>query len=235
MNRNVRDRVERRMRDRARGRDMERDMNRDMRNPYGSRGGYVVSDKRRDYDYDMARDRDYARRERDRADYNYDYAGDYAYDRADYRYRDGHYNDYESDMRGDYRDYRDYNDYGDYRRDYRDYGEDMYMISKKDMKEWKRDIVNSDGTRGEHFPADKIISAAQQMGVKFDKYSENDLAMTANMLYSDFGKTLKTVISPDREMHVYAALAKDFLEDPDAALEGAEKLAVYYNCIVKDE
>lgn len=231
MRRGVRDRVESRMRDRARGRD--------GRNPYGSRGGYVVSDKRGDMGYD----RGYDRYDRDRAGDYRNYASDYAGDSRDYRDRDRRdYGDYDMnrdydyrdrDYRGDYGDSRgDYGDYADYRRDY---GEDPYTISKKDMNEWKRDIVNSDGSRGEHFQTEKIVNAATQMGVKFDKYNEKEFAMTANMLYSDFGKTLKTVISPDHEAHIYAALAKDFLEDEDSAVEGAEKLAVYYNCIVKDE
>lgn len=218
-----------RMRDRAIGARM-RDRMRDRRNPYGSRGGYVVSDKR-----DMPRGRMYDRYERDRTGDYRDYESDYPTDRRDYRGRDGHYDDYEYDMRGgrDYDDYRDYGyDYGEYRRDY---GEDAYTISKKDMNDWKRDLINSDGSRGEHFTEEKIVMAAKQMGVRFDDYSEKEFAMTANMLYSDYGKTLKAVIPPDRESHIYAALAKDFLEDEDSALEGSEKLAVYYNCVVKDE
>ena len=210
-----------RMRDRAVGARM-RDRMRDRRNPYGSRGGYVVSDKR-----DMPRSRMYDRDEHDRTGDYRDYESDYQTDRRDYRGRDGHYDDYEYDMREDYG-----YDYGDYRRDY---GEDAYEISKKDMNDWKRNIINSDGSKGEHFVGEKLMNAAQQMGIRFDDYSEKDFAMTANMLYSDYGKTLKAVIPPDREAHIYAALAKDFLEDEDSALEGAENLAVYYNCIVKDE
>lgn len=215
---------DRRMRDRAIGARM-----RDRRNPYGSRGGYVVSDKRGD----MARSRDYARYERDRTGDYRDYASEYEGDRMDYRDRDGRdYGGYDMN-RGDYRrDYGDYADYGDYRRDY---GEDAYTISKRDLNDWKRNIINSDGSKGEHFVGEKLMNAAQQMGIRFDDYSEKDFAMVANMLYSDYGKTLKAVIPPDREAHIYAALAKDFLEDEDSALEGAEKLAVYYNCIVKDE
>lgn len=220
MRRSVRDRVEDRMRDRRR--------DRDRRNPYGSRGGYVVSDRRRDYDYDMARGRDYNDYDRNRRRYDRDYAGDYSGDRGDYRYGDGHYDDYDYDMR----DRRDYGDYGDYRRDY---AEDPYSISKKDLNDWKRDLINSDGSKGEHFPDDKIVMVAKQMGVRFDDYTEKEFAMTANMLYSDYGKTLKSFVPIDKEVHLYAALAKDFLEDEDSALEGSEKLAVYYNCVVKDE
>lgn len=219
------------MRDRAVGSRMMDRMRGDRRNPYGSRGGYVVSDKRGD----MPRGRMADRYERDRTGDYRDYGSENATARRDYRGRDGHYDDYEYDMMGgrDYDDYRDYGyDYGEYRRDY---GEDAYEISKRDMNEWKRDLVNSDGSHGEHFAAEKILNAANQMGVRFDKYTDKDFVMTANMLYSDYGKTLKTVVPPDREAHIYAALAKDFLEDEDSALEGSEKLAVYYNCVVKDE
>lgn len=211
-----------RIRDRAvRSRVMDR---MDRRNPYGSRGGYVVSDKRGD----MARSRMYDGYERDRTGDYRNYGSEYTADRRDYRYRDGRYHDDEYDMMGG-----DYGyDYGDYRRDY---GEDAYTISKRDMNEWKRDLINSDGSRGEHFQAEKLMNAANQMGVRFDKFSDKDFVMTANMLYSDFGRTLKSVIPQEREAHIYAALAKDFLEDEDSAVEGAEKLAVYYNCIVKDE
>jgi hypothetical protein len=80
---------------------------RDGRNPYGSRGGYVVSSRR-----DRARGMDYAY---DRGDYrggNYEYGsrrGDMAYSqqdmergRRDYEYTGQPRMDYEYDMRGNY-------------------------------------------------------------------------------------------------------------------------------------
>lgn len=109
----------------------------DGRNPYGSRGGYVRSDRRSDYedDYAMRGNRD---RRNDYGDY-----GDMA--RGSRRDRNDDYASYNDSRMRD----RDYED--DYRRDYRnDYGKPK-MFSHKDMETWKSMMKNEDGTRGVHF------------------------------------------------------------------------------------
>lgn len=86
----------------------------DERNPYGSRGGYVVSSRR---------DRDDERR-----DYERDYARDY--ERRDYN-RNYDYSDYAEDRRYS-RDYRDYA------------SDDMDEEYEKDLKEWTKKLKKHD-------------------------------------------------------------------------------------------
>lgn len=147
--------------------------------------------------------------------------------------RDGHF-DNEEDFARDYRDYRDYADYGDYRDYRRDYADDEMKLTKSEMREWKRSLENADGSLGEHFDKEKILSTADKIGVKYKGYDENDLCLAANILYSDYGEALKMFIPTDKEAIAYTKMAKAFLEDPDS-IKGSEKLAVYYNCIVKDD
>lgn len=177
----------------------------DGRNPYGSRGGYVSSRR--------------PRRDRDMGDYGYEdmRRGDYGYDMARGRGRG----------RGGRRDYGDYGDYADY-------GEEM-KLTKRDFEKWKKELKNSDGTKGEHFHKEQIEQMAKQWGTDVNKYGGADVfAMTMNMMYSDYCGVAKKY-GVDRPEY-YAELSKAFLDDKDFEGEGAEKLALYYKCIVeKDE
>lgn len=111
----------------------------------------------------------------------------------------------------------------------------LMRLKKKDFKEWEKNLENADGTKGKHFEAEQIKHMAEQIGVKYRGYDEKDLCMTANMLYSDYCAVLKNVLPPDKELVGYVKLAQAWLEDPDASVEGSEKLALYYWCIVSDE
>lgn len=146
--------------------------------------------------------------------------GGRAYD--DYRSRD--YDDYDYEE-----DYADYDD-EDYERDYHE----KLRLSKSDIREWKSKMQNADGSLGEHFDLQQIMSAAERLGIRFNDYSEKELCITANMLYSDYCEALKAVVPKEKEDLVYTKLAKAFLEDDDAP-EGSEKLALYYHCIVCDD
>ena len=198
------------------------------------------------------------RREDHRRDYRSDYRGDYRqgvkgtgrYGMGGSRYygdsrRDGHYEEDERDYRNrnmrDYNDYADYNDYmddyayrRDYRYDYRDYADESMRLSKEDIKEWKKELQNADGTLGEHFDKTQIMSAAEKLGIRYNGYDEKELCLTANVLYSDYCDALKMYVPQEKEAIVYTKMAKAFLEDEDAP-EGWEKLAIYYNCIVKSD
>ena len=132
----------------------------------------------------------------------------------------------------DYREY-DYND-DDYEMDGH-HPSGLMKLKKKDFKEWEKNLENADGTKGKHFEAEQVKHMAEQIGVKYRGYDEKDLCMTANMLYSDYCGVLKNVLPPDKELIGYVKLAQAWLEDPDASVEGSEKLALYYWCIVSDE
>ena len=73
------------------------------------------------------------------------------------------------------------------------------------------------------------------MGISFKDFDEKTLCLTTNMLYSDYCDVLRNYIPTDKEPYVYVSLAKAFLDDEDAAVDGDEKLAAYYFAIVKGE
>lgn len=202
--------------------------------------------------------RDYGRGEYS-GEFRGDYESDYGYDDRRGRRRDYGHDDYDDEYERDgrrgvkgtgpygiggrlhypRRDYGrdDYDDYDDEdgRRGYRrDYGDDEDMrLSTRDMDEWKRNLENADGTRGEHFSSSQIKQAMQSLGIRASETDEKDICMTANMIYSDYGKTLSQWIPKDKEAMIYVKLAKDFLDDKDAAVHDGEKLAAYYYLIVK--
>ena len=146
--------------------------------------------------------------------------------------------DYEMDGEGDYemdgRRGRRNADYADYEMD-GGHPSGLMRLKKKDFMKWERNLENTDGTRGKHFDPQQIKSTAEQMGIKYHGYDEKELCMTVNMLYSDYAEVLRSVIPPDKELHIYVKLAQAWLEDPDSPVEGSEKLALYYWCIVSEE
>jgi hypothetical protein len=147
-------------------------------------------------------------------------------DHAEYRH---------SDYRGGY--HEDNYPEGDYRGgDYRggDYSGREMSLSKADMKRWKKMLKNSDGSTGEHFSAEQMHDVIHHVGAKFEEYDEADLCMVANMLYSDLGEALRPLMPKEKEPMVYAKMARYWLEDEDGP-KGAEKLALYYYCIVEGD
>ena len=223
---------------------------RDGRNPYGSRGGYVTSrsprgDRRMGRDYasdperfnnqrgeDYARGRqyepievmgrfngyyggaeDYARGGRD-----YNYGEDYARGRGrDYNYG----NDY---ARG--RDYG-YMPYPPYMMDYASQGGEY--LSDRDLQMWADKLMKKVEDKDKQFLSrENIRKRANEMGIKFEKYSFEEFYVVVLMKYTDHCKTLGTA-----NMDIYLKLAKDFFEDDDAAVKYGEKLALYYDHIVE--
>lgn len=170
---------------------------RDGRNPYGARGGYV--------DYDMAR------RGRGRRDY------------AEMDYMDM---DYEMDYarRGRGRDYADY----DYEYDMPRYDRHKKsMLDDRTTEMWSRELTQEiDPMHQQKFKMDAIIKKAEEIGIRFDKFTPQEFYTTVVMLVSDFGKTLGMT-----NTDIYVRLAKDWLCDPDAGVKYGEKLAAYYHHI----
>lgn len=207
---------------------------RDGRNPYGSRGGYVDS-MPYDMAYDNRRDMSY----RDMNDMNYGGGRDMMYGKRDMQdgYSDGNYGrDYASGYGDRYGekpygrpDYR-YDSMADERHGQRDYGYGDYhssKLTKKDIKKWEKELENADGTMGKKYSKDQIMPIAQQLGIKFSDYTEDELVMAANMLYSDYCKVF------GGDMTHYVKAGKAFLEDDDFDGTGSEKLSLYYRCIVE--
>lgn len=211
---------------------------------YDGRGDYAYSQSnnargRRDYEYDrqsdMARSdyadmrNDMARGGRSGRDGHYPMVQGYMPIEAMGRFT-GYYGMGEDDYsRGRGRDNYDYG-YG-YDYDYGDYGENL---TKDELEKWESKLMrNMPEQEKQMFNKETIKQKAKQMGIQMKDFSEEELITTAAMLYSDYGKTIKKFVGSN--MDIYIAMARDFLEDKDAAVKGGEKLAVYYDCIVSGE
>lgn len=121
-------------------------------------------------------------------------------------------------------------DYGEY-----DYHGGEMRLGKRDMMMWKEKMENPDGSYGEHFTSTQIRQAMQSLGVQMNGYNEKELCLAANMLYSDYAEVLKPFVPREKEAVIYVNMARAFLDDPDAAVQGGEKLAAYYYAIVDDD
>jgi hypothetical protein len=195
------------------------------------------------------RGRDYAAPEHHnmdmRSNYHYNPMGDM--DHGEYGY-DGHYQHgrqsaYEPvefmgycqgyygspDQRGYDRgrsyDYRGGRDYG--YDDYGDYGE---TLSTEELQKWEHKLMSQlDEREKQMFHKDAIMQKVKQMGKSMDGFGEKELYTATLMVYTDYKQSIGQ--NPDLAIK----LAYDWLSDKDVAVKGAEKLAVYYDCIVEGE
>jgi hypothetical protein len=133
------------------------------------------------------------------------------------------YNDMDYAMRGRGRDYAEY-DYG------YDYGMDRHnksMLDDRTLDMWARELTQEiEPVHQQKFKMDAVVKKAEEMGIRFDKFSPMEFYATVVMLVSDFGKTLGMT-----NIDIYTRLAKDWLCDPDAGVKYGEKLAAYYHNI----
>lgn len=155
---------------------------------------------------------------------------------------DGHYYPFEiyggvgrypepyEDMMYDYA--RRRNSRGQFMRD-RMYDYPMYdgaeegMLTDKELEHWAKKLLEEvDEKDKPFFRFESIKKKAEDMGIKFDKFSPMEFYVTALMMATDYSKTIGTA-----NMDVYLRLAKDFLEDKDSELKGGEKLAAYYDVV----
>ena len=146
------------------------------------------------------------------------YCTGYAGAKEDYARGDMGYRNY--DMRG--------RDYGyDYGYPMGDYGE---TLSEKELDHWCEKLKkNLDEQEKQMFHKDIILQKAKQMGMQMHGFGEKELEVATLMVYTDYKKTIGK--NPDMAIR----LAYDWLTDDDVAVKGAEKLAVYYDCIVEGE
>ena len=116
----------------------------------------------------------------------------------------------------------------DYSEDYR--GHHNVRLSKSEMLNWKRNMENTDGTRGEHYKFDDVMHAAEKLGIKFHDFTEKQLCLVTNMMYSDYGQVIKHAMTGEKELLFCVELAVAYLDDPDGK-EPDEKLAMHYWCL----
>lgn len=194
---------------------------RDERNPYGSRGGYVVSRRGRDY----GRMDDYGRTSEYRTGHS-----DMSSSRSRMeRPRDYGEQDYEWDR-----------DYGDVRRvgsfeydtyyDGRDYGSE-YRLSSRELKEWARDLL--DEVKPEYrqsFEKENFERKVREMGIEPREYSMEELYVATLMAETDYNKTMSKYGINNLDTAIM--MGKEFLEDEDSDLQYGEKLGSYYFNVV---
>ena len=229
--------------------------------PRNSRGEFRRrrrGDRGMDYGYDMnysggrggkpMRMRDYGNYDMAHEDMRYmDYgSGDY---RSGQMMGDGHYmhgrqSGYEPvEFMGycqgyygspDHGDYGRGRDYGydmrgrrDYGYDYGDYGE---TLSDEEISHWEHKLMSQlDEREKQMFHKDTIMQRAKQIGRSMEGFGEKELYLATLICYSDYKQSIGQ--NPDMAIK----LAYDWLSDKDVSVKGAEKLAVYYDCIVEGE
>lgn len=238
------------MRDYAR---MGRRMRRGRRGDRGMHYGYdrEYRDVRDREHSPMGNDYTYPQQDYERGRRDYESGRQYDMARRDYGdMRDMHYGERQGNFRpveamgyftGYYGGGEDYarggrgrgRDYGyDYNYDYAgDYGENL---TKEELEEWKMKLMREVEEKDKHFfTKENISSKAKNIGAKMKDYGEEELCLVTLMMYTDYCKTIKKFIGAN--MDIYVELAKDWLEDEDSELKGAERLAVYHDCIIEGE
>jgi hypothetical protein len=129
--------------------------------------------------------------------------------------------DYGYDMRGR-------RDYGyDYGYPYGDFGE---TLSEQELESWNKRLMEQlDEREKQMFHKDAIMQKAKQMGKQMEGFGEKELYTATLIVYTDYKQTI------GQNVDLSVKLAYDWLSDKDVAVKGAEKLAVYYDCIVEGE
>ena len=204
--------------------------NMDMRGNY--RNGGMGDMARRDYGYDghhypMHGGRTGGYEPVEFMGYCTGYAGakeDYARGDMGYRNYDMRGRDYGYPMHGQH--YPPY-DYGYPYDDYGDYGE---TLSEKELEHWCEKLKKQlDDQEKQMFHKDMISQKAKSMGMQMQGFGEKELEVATLLAYTDYKRTIGK--NPDMAIR----LAYDWLTDDDVAVKGAEKLAVYYDCIVEGD
>ena len=217
-----------------RERDMAQGQGR-RRNDYGSGMPYAgVPDfyEQQDQGYDMTR----------RGGYKPNYMGDMArgYDRAGQGY-DGHHMPmqaqgmmyYPIEAMGTFNGYYGMNQQdfargqGNMRRDYGDYGE---TLSEEDLDKWCKKLKEQLDEREKHmFSKEAITQHAKQIGRSMEGFGAKELEVATLMIYTDYKNSI------GQNLDLAVRLAFDWLNDKDTAVKGAEKLAIYHDCIVEGD
>lgn len=153
--------------------------------------------------------------------------------------RDGDYmnagRDHSRDSRGRYNDGRrgmdgkDY-PYGIYNMAHMDGMKHKEKLTNEEYKEWVDNMVGADGSKGAMWDKAETTAVAKKIGIDFNAYDETAFWVAMNMVYSDTCEVMEKhgIDKPE----VFAELADSWLSDEDT-VKGAEKLALYYEFIVK--
>ena len=240
---------------------MSRRMMRDGRNPYGSRGGYVVSGRGRGRDRAMSgemRNRS-GRNDNMNNDYNYGNNANYDYN-SEYSGRQN-YRDYAEHDMGRYS--MDYEQSGQSNRDYGyeqdgHYGKNFYPIEAMGTFNGYYGMGEQDyGDYGYRDGGAKLSSkdikkwekglenADGTKGKKWEADQIRQVAQQHGIRFEEYSPELLTAVANmlysdyckvlGADMVLYVKLAKAFLEDDDFEGEPEEKAMLYYKCIVSKD
>lgn len=184
--------------------------------------------------YDRAMRRDMRRNMQDMRDRHYSYGRDYHYnDMAESR---GRYDYATYQNRDNARDYRDNQRVREYNGSYGNTPFEMtsredYKLERDDIDLWVEKLIRElEQDEKSTFRMETVIRKAKELGERFDNYNEDELYAATLMIYTDYKNRLGK-----NNIDMAIKLARDFLNDKDSALQGAEKLATYYDCIILGE
>ena len=119
--------------------------------------------------------------------------------------------------------------YDDYGYDYAgDYGE---KLTKEEMEHWRKKLEKEVGDEQSKnfFKKENIEQKARQLGIQMREFDAEELALASYVLYSDYCKSLKPYVG--QNMDVFVKMGEEFLNDPDSAVKGGEKLALYFEIV----
>lgn len=167
---------------------------------------------------------------------NQDYAGDMARGGRDSGYGMDYGYDYNYDMGYDYARRGGRRDYGDYNYGMRDYAGDYgENLTQQELEHWRKKLDKEVGDEQskQFFKKENIEQKARQMGIEMKHFNAEELALASYMLYSDYCKSMKPYVG--QNMDVFVKMGEEFLNDPDSAVKGGEKLALYYEIVAGEE
>lgn len=95
-------------------------------------------------------------------------------------------------------------------------------------EEWVSNMENEDGSRGPHWTMEQAKQIMAQRGIDGSPVA---FWVALNAMYSDYCKVAKKLGMST--MDFYVCMAEAFLNDKDAVGDGPEKLAAYYEYVVK--
>ena len=102
-------------------------------------------------------------------------------------------------------------------------------LSEHELREWTERLLHSvEAPYKAMFEKERVLKRADELGMRYEKYTKDEFYVTVLMLYTDFCKTLGS-----NNVDMYLKLAKDWLCDDDIAIKHSEKLAVYHDEIVE--
>lgn len=105
-------------------------------------------------------------------------------------------------------------------------------LDEEHIERWTRSLMGElEEKDRQMLKMDAIIRRAKEMGISFEKFTEEEFYVTLLMLHTDLAKAFGPSITLDH----WIKAAKAWLCDPDAALRYGKKLAAYYKSIVEDD